>query len=299
MKLRAACVCRNEADVIRETLLHAATFCDEIYVYDLNSTDATVDIVRELEDNRIHLFDSTSVPFHDGRHADVWQSLWKEDPTRFKPEDWYMMLDADEQLVRDPRPVLFSRAYRLVNKQRTWQVTHFFTTVDERAWQAGDQRPSAQRLKYFELARKLEPRFFRCAPDAYWPSEPSPEYPRGCRLPLSCRHEGWAVMLNRHFQYRSPAQIERRFATREANRLSGGLTARQWDPALLKTLREVPAEKMLLWSDNRYLGNLSPKDKMRVIRWSAYTLVTTLLIRAKDEAFSTRKRGGVAALQGG
>ena len=285
MKLRASCVCRNEADIIRETLLHAATFCDEIYVYDLGSTDGTAEIVRELEGDTIRLFDSISISYHDGRHADVWQSLWRENPTRFDPLDWYMILDADEQLVQDPKPVLFNPAYRWVNRQSVWQMTHFFTPVDYQAWAEGDRRPCSQRLRYFQLSKNLEPRFFRCTPDDYWwASEPRPGYPHGCRMPTIRYYDGWSIVLNRHFQYRSPDQIRKRFEVRVRNKVMGGIHGGpQWHPKSVENLMQVPVEENSLWDESNHKGSFSAQEKMRMRKWSAQVLVSTIMKLGKDK----------------
>jgi hypothetical protein len=267
MKLRAVCVCRNEADVIGETLQRAAAFCDEIYVYDLGSTDGTAEIVREHEDHKVHLFDSIPLPFHEGRHADVWHSLRRGAAGSFQPLDWYMILDADEQMIQDPRPVLFAPVYRRVNLQRTWQLNHYFTRSDYDAWAQGDRRPCARRLRFFRVVN-LEERFFRWPPGEDWPNAPSAEHPLGCKLPLSCRDEGWRIFLNRHFQYRSPEQIIRRFETRSINRREGGATFPHWKSRPVEDMIH-PYEGLSSWDENRTLGNLPVKDLWRLYRWSA------------------------------
>lgn len=280
MKLRAVCVCRNEADIIQETLLHAATFCDEIYVYDLGSDDGTVAAVREIENGTVHLFDSVALPFHDGRHADVWRSLWRADPQSFDDRDWYMILDADEQFVGDPRPILFSPSYRWFNLQRVWHINNVFTTEDLRAWNNGDRRVCAERLKYFRL-NILSPRFFRCGPNPPWPSEPNPRHPFGRIFPETCRYEGWRVLFNRHFQYRSPEQIRRRLETRAANAEIGGIAAPQWHARPIDHLVRSPDEASL-WDEARGIWNLPLKDHVRVRRAQARNIAATIAKLAVD-----------------
>ena len=272
MRIRAVCVCRNEADIIRETLLHATSFCDEIYVYDLGSTDETVRVVRDLENERIHLFDSVCLPYHDGRHVDVWRSLWKSDLGRFDPQDWYMILDADEHLVRDPRPALFAQNYSVINVQSTWKIDHYYTQPDHQSWLDGNRHPCVERLKWFRLS-SAEPRFFRCNPGEEWPCDPHPpRYPLGRRIPPSCRYHGWTIMLNRHFKYRCPEQISRRFETRDANIVIGGTTVGHWVSRPLHLMIR-PIEENFWWDDRKYLWNLPPKDLARVLKWSGRTFL--------------------------
>lgn len=280
MKLRAVCVCRNEVDVIVETLLHARDFCDEIFVYDMCSDDGTVERVREIEGNTIKLFDSVRLPFHDGRHADVWRSLWRERPADFSPDDWYMILDADEQIVRDPRPILFSREYRRVNLQRTWQINHYYTRGDHERWLGGDRRPVAERMRWFNL-NNVSPRFFRCSPPDPWPNEPSGAVPFGRIVPLGCRYEGHRVVLNRHFQYRSPDQMRRRFETRADNQSIQGIFAPQWTNRTLEMMIR-PESECRYWDDEKSLANLSSRQLVRIARWSARARVATTAKRALD-----------------
>lgn len=275
MKLRAVCVCRNEADVIQDSLLHAGEFCDEIYVYDMGSDDGTVERVREIENGTIKLFDSVRLPFHDGRHADVWRSLWRTHPEAFSPEDWYMILDADEFLIRDPRPILFSRAYRRFNLQRTWQINHYYTKSDHQRWLERDRRPVWQRLRWFRL-NNVAPRFFRCKPDDPWPNEPSPAIPFGRIVPTSCKYEGSRIMLNRHFQYRFPDQIRRRFETRKANQTLQGIFAPQWKDRPLDMMIQ-PESRYRLWDDSRYLSNLSLEELAKVLKWSVRARIATAI----------------------
>lgn len=277
MKLWAVCVCRNEADIIVETLLHASRFCDEIFVYDMGSDDGTVERVREIEDGKIKLFDSVRLAFHDGRHADVWRSLWRERPMAFSPQDWYMVLDADEHLVRDPRPILFSKEYEHFNLQRTWQINHYYTRGDHERWLRGDRRPAAERLRWFRL-NNVSPRFFRCLPHASWSNEPSQTYPFGRIVPNACRYEGPHIMLNRHFQYRSPDQIRKRFETRRANETIQGIFAPQWTTRTLDVMIR-PESECRYWDDTKYLSNLSPGQLLRVSKWSARTRVATAVKR--------------------
>lgn len=276
MKLRGVCVCTNESDVIQDSLRHAAQFCDEVYVYDLGSTDGTVELVREIEDDKIRLFDSVKLPFHEARHADVWFSLWAERPSDFGPDDWYMIIDSDEFLIRDPRPTLSSFAYRFCDKQLVAKVDGVFTDDDYRAWESGDRRGCLERLHHVRL-NDCEPLFFRCGPNPEWPRERDAFYKIGCKIPPQCRRSGWTIMLTRHFPYRSPEQIERRLRTRAHNEDGGGIMLPQWMAQNAERDARGKGSRCFVWNDRRYVSNFPLPDLTRYLTWTARAQAATLL----------------------
>lgn len=278
-------MCTNEADVIRETLVDAAQYCDEIYVYDLGSTDGTVEIVKELEDDVIHLFDSVRLPFHDGRNADVWRSLWAERPGDFTEEDWYWVMDADEQLAADPMPTLTCSPYRLlgVNIHLVQMITFALTPDDISRWRAGDHRPVRERLTSVLLAAKWwkqEPRFFRCGPAPVWSPDPSPEQKgiqMGHKIPQSCRLTGWRDIPMLHYPYRNPEQVQQRTATRRSNRAGGGRFAPQWgEEAVASQMSQLGPTA--LWKPGQPL----PGGRIRRYRRAVRTWVATVVKRCTN-----------------
>jgi hypothetical protein len=120
-----------------------------------------------------------------------------------------------------------------------------------------------------------------------WPNEPSPSVPFGRIVPVTCRYEGNRVMLNRHFQYRSPDQIRRRFQTRRANQALQGIFAPQWVDRPLEWIVR-PESEHRFWDDSRYLSNLSPQELFRVLKWSMRAKLATsvkLFIDRRRRAF--------------
>jgi glycosyltransferase involved in cell wall biosynthesis len=65
IKLYAICLVKNEDDVIVQSLKHAATFCEKIFVLDNGSTDRTWELVRSLSqvNPRVVPFGQTLEPF--------------------------------------------------------------------------------------------------------------------------------------------------------------------------------------------------------------------------------------------
>ena len=207
MKLHGICLVRNEADVIAQTLTAAAAWADVVYVCDNGSTDGTWDLVRELghELPQIVAWKQDARPY--GPH------LWAEAYERFRGNssrgDWWCRLDADELYIDDPRDfrAAVPRLYRSV-----WSASFqdYFTTEDVRRWSEEPSRYAEatlvdERLRFY-ANNWSEQRFFRDAPGLVWTDGNWPAfvydavYPRRIRL--------------KHFQYRSPEQIQRRLDTR-------------------------------------------------------------------------------------
>ena len=73
MKIFGNCLVKNEADMIVETLRHAAHWCDRIFVFDNGSTDGTWEKVLELtkHEPRVVPFKSAAVPYRDSLRIDL------------------------------------------------------------------------------------------------------------------------------------------------------------------------------------------------------------------------------------
>lgn len=281
MKLRATFVCKNEDDIILDSVLHASKYCDEIYVYDLGSTDNTVDIIKDIENEKIFLFDSVNLPFHDGRSADVWKSLWNsKSREEFTANDWYAIIDADEFISIDPRPILTCSSYKRygVNKQCLSQV-HFFLT-DECLNNNYSNQEIQNRMKYTAMDLKLgkiEPRFFRCEPNPVWYPEPNRINQRGYKIPQECNVNGWKLILNKHYPFRSIDQLEKRFHVRKKSIAEGGIYVSHWNNKINKDVWIKKKSDCKKWNKKKYFQNLSKKHLLHLIFWSFRIYISTAL----------------------
>ena len=140
-RLYAILVTKDDADVIVEVVRHAATFCDKIIQLDNCSTDGTWELMGELEAEdpdrfvRLRQFDE---PFYDGIRAEVYNAYRHE-----LGDGWWMMLDSDEMMDRDPRPLLAAAAAAGDDAVHCWLAQFVFTTRDRRAWESGLIDPTA------------------------------------------------------------------------------------------------------------------------------------------------------------
>jgi glycosyltransferase involved in cell wall biosynthesis len=207
MKIHCLCVVRDEADILRHTLDAALTWADAIYACDNGSTDGTWEILQDYA----RRFPQTVVLA--GRECGPFRNaLLGEIATRFSDRaatgDWWCRLDADEIYAEDPRQFLAG--------VRRWHevvyaicLNYFFTEVDLERYQRDpdryekDWRPD--RLRFYST-NYSDVRFVRHRPGVAWPDNwPSDVWER---RPAPQR------ILMRHYDYRSPAQIQRRIRIR-------------------------------------------------------------------------------------
>ena len=104
MKLNAICVVKNEADIIMETLNNALRFCDNIYIFDNHSTDGTWELVSELaqKDSRVIIAERSAEVYKNQLRNRVYNRYNQQ----FSTDDWWYIVDADEIVLEDPRPML-------------------------------------------------------------------------------------------------------------------------------------------------------------------------------------------------
>src|SRR5690606_21775188 len=134
--------------------------------------------------------------------------------------DWWLVLDADELLAEDPRPVIEQATRAGADVINAWQIQFYYTEKDQEAWLAGRDdrdRPISERRRYYRIDWQ-EPRLFRnqTEPDVIFRQskllESDTPWGRSIR-----RRKGTVFrrrIMNRHYQYRDPVQIEKRLALR-------------------------------------------------------------------------------------
>lgn len=206
MRIFALCLVKDESDVIAQTLRAAATWSDAIYVFDNGSTDSTWATVRELALTQPGIVPDRqdSSPYDPSLRRLLFEAH-REDAAE---GDWWCILDADEFYIDDPRTFLASVPSRF---DEVWAASfeYYFTEKDVERYERdpalyADDVPVEQKLRYY-LNNWSEPRFFRHQRDLVWrqsdvPEDLGPAYPLRIRL--------------KHFQYRSPHQIQKRVKTR-------------------------------------------------------------------------------------
>ncbi len=259
MKIHAITFLRDEADVVAHTLRAAAAWCDHIYVVDNGSTDGTWALVQELGQEI-----EAVVPVRQDERSfsePLRGTVFREFRSRSRPGDWWCRLDADEIYIDDPCVFLA----KIPERYGTVWSAHFnfyFTDEDVRRYEEDPARyaadvPPAERLHYYRNTWS-ELRLFRDDGRMRWPEDRAWPAPMGRVYPVRI----WL----RHYQYRSPEQIQRRLDVRaglmrraenynffhevrpnwQAAVVDRNATARVADRSLRPTWRErvVPAAKL-------------------------------------------------------
>lgn len=228
MKLYAICLVKNEDDVIGQTLNFATRFCDKIFVIDNGSTDNTWEIVKSLgeKDPKIIPFVQTHERYDDGLRWLAYDAHHDE----LTDSDWWLVLDSDEFMAEDPRPVIEHAMRDGADIIVAWQIQFYYTEKDYEDWKAGrDNRdlPIFSRRRYYRIDYQ-EPRLFRNQSTDNWETAPlsrklgmplglratTPEgVKEGC-VPTRAGKISRRRILNRHYQYRDPLQMEKRLKLR-------------------------------------------------------------------------------------
>lgn len=231
MRIHGLCLVKNEGDIICQGLSAARHWCDAIYVLDNGSEDDTWQKVQLMaeDDPGIIAWRQWDVPFRDGLRADIYHAF----SNRAKAGDWWARLDPDEFYVDDPRRFLAAVPQK---DGCVWQatLTYYFSTEEAQRYESepesfDDDIPIHEKCRHY-FNHWSEMRFVRHEEMEPWDGREG--WPEGLmRRVRSHRHR----ILCQHFQYRSPAQIERRIATRRAAALRGG----GFDHELLKDWRRT------------------------------------------------------------
>jgi glycosyltransferase involved in cell wall biosynthesis len=211
MKIHGLCIVKNEADVLQETLTSALHWCDHVYVFDNGSDDGTWELVKELANQHPQIvpYKQEDVPYCEGLRADIFYAF----RSKAGPRDWWCQLDADEFYIDDPRVFLA----KIPDRFRTvWSASfeYYFTDRDVALYQQNPAGyfaiPVQERLRYY-LNNWGELRFFRHSDDIVWDRTQQ----RGTVPAFLYWAPAYPVRIwLKHYQYRSPEQIERRLLIR-------------------------------------------------------------------------------------
>ena len=211
-KIYSLLLVKNEADIIRASLMAAVKWSDKVIVMDNGSDDGTWEIVQELaaQDIRIVAFMQYTGGFHIGLRAKAFRAFRHELSSR---DWWCVRLDADEFFSEDPRNFLANipNKYNCVKKISTDYV---LTEEDIQGHKfTGDFTNDRQYITHHLPERRKERRFMRHRPWLIWCEKWRYPHPMG-RTAKAC------IAVD-HYQYRSPQQMEKRYDTRQKAKKDG------------------------------------------------------------------------------
>ena len=203
---------KNEADIIIASLTDACRWSDKIIVIDNGSTDGTWEKVQALSQTYPQIIPWLRYegPFHIGLRAKAFKAFRYEMTSR---DWWNVRLDADEFYPGDVRAFLSKvpKCYRTVKKSSTDYIltqedieSHTFT---------GDFEKDKAFITHALPTQRQERRFMRHSACLCWLERWRYPHPWG-----RVYKEGIPVD---HYQYRSPEQMAKRFATRQQAKAEG------------------------------------------------------------------------------
>jgi glycosyltransferase involved in cell wall biosynthesis len=205
-RIFSICVLKNEADIIEHCLQQALKWSERIILYDGDSTDGTWEIACRMAaaDDRIIAWRQDGKPFQESLRAEVFNAFRH----LASHGDWWCHLDADEFYIDDPRAFL-SKVRRPYDVVWGLFIEYYLTQHDVDSLDFSQPMAALlPQIRHYRVQHS-EPRFFRHRSRLVW-SE-SEGWPRhmGLSYPKLIRF--------RHYKYRTPEQIQRRLATRQAN----------------------------------------------------------------------------------
>jgi len=206
-RIHGICLAKNEVDIIEETLISAVNWCDYIYCYDNGSNDGTWQKILELS-NQYHQI----IPYKtDGKvfSNELRGEVFREYKSNGKNGDWWCILDADEMYIDNPY-IFLSKVP--LDYDTVWNASFQYAFTDKdliRYNEAPDlysnKIPIEERLRYYRSSWS-ELRFFRHKHGLIWPEDSAKPTNLKAIYPVRI----WL----KHYQYRSPEQIQKRLKTR-------------------------------------------------------------------------------------
>ena len=207
MRIFGICMVKDEADIVGYTLPAAATWCDRIFIEDNGSHDGTWEIVQDLAFKypQIVPWRQQQRTFHGSHRGEVFRHFCDQ----AVEGDWWVRFDADEEYIDEPRTFLAAVPGRH-HVVAAAQFQYYLTDEDLSAIPAdsavdGAALPITRRLHFYRC-EYAETRFFRHRPRMVWPQDASWPAHMGIVHPRLIR--------NRHLQYRSPEQMQKRINVR-------------------------------------------------------------------------------------
>ena len=202
MEIFGIMLVKNEKDIIRFCLEDSLRWIDKMFILDNGSTDGTWEILQDMESERIVLWKQDFSPYRRSMRRDLFMHFRDE----AQDGDWWYHADADEFAVDDPRAFLEAvpSKYQVVFKK---SIDYQITKEDVGEYEfSNDFSIDRQFLNYINPGCWTEIRFFKYRKGLEW----SPLHDRPNRLGRWYPNP----VIMKHYQYRSPGQMQERLDIR-------------------------------------------------------------------------------------
>lgn len=207
MKIFAIMLVKNEADIVKSVILDAKKWADRIFIMDNGSTDGTWEICKSLADNIVVPWKQDFRPYSNGLRADVFNNFRNESADG---DWWCFKLDADEFYYDNPKEFLarVPKKYSLVAKK---SLDYVLTKQDVETYSfTGNFEKDKKHITHLKNTCWSEPRFFRYRKSLKWEFAETSHYPKYAGL--LCPD----LILVKHYQFRSPSQMQARLDLRNS-----------------------------------------------------------------------------------
>ncbi len=215
---------KDEADIVKESMTENLKYTDLLLVLDTGSTDGTAEICEEML-GRDAVRKTRQLYSETLRNRLI---EWAADLLSHR--DWLFLMDADEFFDQDPRPFVLAAdrygAFSMKVRLAQFYLTHQDLERLNANPRGEGSRPIKDRLLWYSL-NWTEIQGCRNLPGiACLENEPCPtRWERG-----SLRTRIWQPgPIARHYQFRTPEQIQRRLDIRLANRAAGAVSFEHYD----------------------------------------------------------------------
>ena len=262
-------IVKNEADVIRQSLLAASSWATTIFVADNGSDDGTLEIIKELSEtcHNIVFFGVIDDPFYPSIRTQIFHQYSHVS----RPGDWWCRFDADEFFIDDPSAFLLGLPSYI---DSVWSQCYQFYFTDLDYAKFVDDPDGFLALDLFQRFRFYsnnwsELRFVKHTRYMYWPIDR--DWPVAAVSPSS------ATIRLRTYQHRSPEQITYRLASRLEIALRTGFSFQH-------VLNSVQKQRFSSFKDSSQ-SSLSEADFRSVIKSSGSLLSLDLCGFVCDPAF--------------
>lgn len=209
-KIYSLMVVKNEADVIAASLVDACRWSDKIIVIDNGSTDGTWECIQDLATTHPQIIPWLRYdgPFHIGLRAKAFKAFRHE----LQAGDWWnVRLDADEFYPGDVRAFLAKVPKCITTVKK--ESTDYILTREDLASQTFSGTFDRSRFIHALPTLRRERRFMRHSALLCWSERWRYPHPWG-------RVWEHAIPVE-HYQYRSPEQMQQRFAVRQQAKADG------------------------------------------------------------------------------
>jgi hypothetical protein len=195
---------KDEVDILKQCLEDALTWADGIFIIDNGSTDGSWELMQSMKSDRIIPWKQDFTPYRRTLRAEIFEHFRHLS----HDGDWWFFGDADEFYVDNPRQFLSKvpSQYQVVFKK---SIDYFITNddIDEYTF-SGDFQKDQTHIRYIEPNCWAEIRFFKYREKMIWnTSKEKPDH-------LGLWYQ--KPIIVKHYQYRSPQQMQRRLDIRNS-----------------------------------------------------------------------------------